>query len=68
MDHPGPSDLVQNTTRVRLLFRTGAVILRELPYEMQPEWVNVQEVDLVNLYFLPCRGVVPRHVHILVNK
>ena len=55
VDHPDLSDPVQNTTRARLLFSTRAVILRELPYEMQPEWVNIQEIDLANLYILPCR-------------
>jgi hypothetical protein len=55
IDHPDLSDPAQNTTRAQMLFSNRGVILQELPYEMQPEWVNIQEDDLANLYIIPCR-------------
>jgi hypothetical protein len=55
IDHPDLSDPVQNTTRAQMLFGTRGNILQELPYQMLPEWVNVEEPDLPNLYIIPCR-------------
>jgi hypothetical protein len=55
VDHADLSDPVQNTARARMLFSNRGPILQELPYEMQPEWVNIRENDLANLYIIPCR-------------
>lgn len=53
IDNPDLNDPAQNVTRTELLFRDRQKILQELPYEMQPEWVNIEPADLPNLYVVP---------------
>jgi hypothetical protein len=55
IDHADLSDPVQNTTGARMLFSNRGPILQEVPYEMRPEWANIRENDLPNLYIIPCR-------------
>jgi hypothetical protein len=35
-------------------YRDRNVILKELPSQMSPVWVNIEEADLTKLYILPC--------------
>jgi hypothetical protein len=39
-------DPAENLARTELLFRHRGIILRELPYEMQPELVEIEAADL----------------------
>lgn len=53
IDSPDLKDSAQNVTRIELLFRHRGPILQPLPYEMQPEWVNIEPADLSDLYIVP---------------
>ena len=37
-----------------MLFRLRANIVRELPYHMRPDWVDIEKADLPHLYIVPC--------------
>jgi hypothetical protein len=54
IDDPDLTDRAQNKARTALLYRIRAAILKELPDEMSPVWVDVEEADLLKLYILPC--------------
>ncbi len=54
IDDPDLTDQGQNEARAALLYRDRAVILKELPDEMSPVWVDIEEADLPKLYILPC--------------
>ena len=54
IDDPDLTDQAQNQAREELLYRHREPILKELPDEFHPVWVNIEEADLADLYILPC--------------
>ena len=54
IDDPDLTDREQNKVRAALLRRYREPILKELPEEMSPVCVDIEEADLLKLYILPC--------------
>ena len=54
IDDPDLTDQEQNKARAALLRRHKEPILKELPEEMSPVGVDIEEADLLKLYILPC--------------
>jgi hypothetical protein len=54
VDQADLSDPAQNAARAQMLFSIRANIVRELPYQMRPDWAYIEEADLPNLYIIPC--------------
>jgi hypothetical protein len=53
IDNPDLADQAQNQAREELLYRHRGPILKELPDDFHPVWVNIEEADLADLYIVP---------------